>query len=40
MYQLAGEFRRLGWLGFALQITLGIIPLLMLVFVLFFGGHL
>lgn len=36
IHQLASEFRRLGWLGFALQITLGIIPLFMLVFVLFF----
>ena len=36
IHQLAGDFRRLGWIGFGLQAILGFIPLFMLLFVLFF----
>ena len=36
--RLAKRFSRLGWLGFWIQLTLLVVPILLLVYVLFFSG--
>lgn len=36
---LAGAFQRLGWIGFWLQLSIGSIPLALLIYALMFGGN-